>query len=138
MSETDVDVVRSLAEAFNRRDVEAFLELCDRGIEWFPAVSGGVEGRSYRGLDGMRAYFDDVADAWEQFEFEEGEYRDLGERVLALGEMHARGRGGGVSLDQPAALVFELHAGKCLRARSFTSHEEGTEAAAREDPWEDR
>ena len=62
MIATDIDVVRAVFEAFAERDVEGVLAHSATDIE-FTAVTGDHAGRTepYRGHDGMRQYFRDVA-----------------------------------------------------------------------------
>src|SRR4051795_972330 len=52
----EVDLLRSVADgfvdAFNRRDVDDLVRLCEPDVEWYPASLAG-EDRSYRGHDGM-------------------------------------------------------------------------------------
>lgn len=45
--------------------------------------------------------------------------RDLGDRVLALGTVHIRCRGGGVDITIPAAAVVTFEGGKMTRWEDF-------------------
>ena len=49
----------------------------------------GVTGEPvhYTGASGIREWFRDVAHSWESFRFEATGFRDLGDRVLVLGEV---------------------------------------------------
>ena len=62
MIASDIEVVKAIFAAFAARDVEAVLALADPDVE-FTAVTGEDAGRTepYRGHDGMRQYFRDVA-----------------------------------------------------------------------------
>ena len=62
MIATDIEVVKAAFAAFAARDLEAALALADADIE-FSAVTGDHAGRAdpYRGHDGLRQYFRDVA-----------------------------------------------------------------------------
>ena len=56
--------------------------------------SSGV-GASYTrrsSTSGIREFFRDVAQSWETFRFEATDLRDLGDRVLVLGDVRGRGR----------------------------------------------
>src|SRR2546429_9598478 len=70
-------------DAFNRRDVDALMEFTT--FELFPALAGSVEGGSFRGREGMEAYFEASKDTWEELRLIAEEIRDLGDRVLWLG-----------------------------------------------------
>ena len=67
MIATDIEVVKATFAAFAARDLDRVLALADPDIE-FIAVTGEHAGRTdpYRGHDGMRQYFRDVAAVWEE------------------------------------------------------------------------
>ena len=60
--------VRALFDAFARRDVERALTLVDPGFEFWPQGTAERAGREepYRGADGLRRYFADVAEVWDE------------------------------------------------------------------------
>ena len=64
---TDMDVVKAVFAAFAERDVEGVLAHAETDIV-FSAVTGDYAGRTdpYRGHDGMRQYFRDVAEVWDE------------------------------------------------------------------------
>ena len=66
MSQENVEIVRRVAEAFNRSDVAAMVEEHDPDVEWHPAMqtSLGGEATVYRGHEGLRAM---VRDFYEVF-----------------------------------------------------------------------
>ena len=67
MSQENVEIVRRVFEAFNRRDIAAFLELLDPDVEWVPILAV-LEGRVYRGHEEIRRWIKDLATDWEFFE----------------------------------------------------------------------
>lgn len=85
MSEAQVEVVRGLFVAFNRRDLEGQLELLSEDYEWHAAFTGGglVEGSVYHGREGFKRCWRDQAETWAEIKLEVQELRDLGHRVLA-------------------------------------------------------
>lgn len=85
--------MRLVYEAFNTRDAERFTALCDPSIEFhsaFSTVFGGV----YLGHDGVRTFFEDVADAWDDWRAEPNVYFDLGEHTVASVQLRWRGHSG--------------------------------------------
>jgi hypothetical protein len=63
MSERNIELHRSLIEAFNERDIDAYIALTDPRIEFhshFAAVGGAV----YHGHNGMRRWQRDLDEAW--------------------------------------------------------------------------
>ena len=90
-----------------------------------------LEGSAYRGHEGLRQWFEDMADDWDDFRIESYEVRDLtGSRVLVLARFHARGRSSGVKVDQPAAWICRLVEGKVAHIRFFPDEDAARSAAA--------
>jgi ketosteroid isomerase-like protein len=85
VSAENVDVVRRAIDAYNRRDVEGFLESTTKDYVIFTAVAGAIESGGIRGPESLRRYFEMLDDTWEEFRLVIEEYRDLGDRVLGLG-----------------------------------------------------
>jgi ketosteroid isomerase-like protein len=106
MSEANSEIVKRAADAVNERDVETFMALTTPDFEWFPAMDRLIEGRSYRGDEGIEAYFEVLSGAWEEFQLFPGEFCDLGDRVLWLGRAEGRGRSSGVRVDTPLGTVL--------------------------------
>ena len=129
MSQENVEVVRKLWEAVNRRDVESFIVCLDPSFAFRSAIVGAVEGKVHRGHDGARSWLASSAESFEEITFEGTDYRDLGERVLALGLTRARGRGSSVELESPTGWLCTMRDGKVLRIDGFLSREEALEAA---------
>jgi uncharacterized protein len=90
---TDIEVVKATFAAFAERDLARVLELADPEIE-FTAVTGEQAGRPepYRGHDGMRQYFRDVASVWEELRLTPREFRVSGDRILVTGKVSARSK----------------------------------------------
>jgi ketosteroid isomerase-like protein len=89
--ESDIEVVRAAFEAFTERDVERVLQHAHTDIELRP-VTGDVAGRAepYRGHDGVRQYFSDVATLWDELRIVPGEFRQDGDKILVTGRVSAR------------------------------------------------
>jgi ketosteroid isomerase-like protein len=129
MSEENFEVPRRLIDAYARGDIPSFLEFLDPDVEWVP-IMATLEGRVYRGREGVVRWLDELASDWEYFEPRYEDYRDLGDLVLILGSWRARGRASGVELEnQPAAWLYEIENGKVVRMRTFTDRSEALEAA---------
>jgi ketosteroid isomerase-like protein len=129
MSQENVDLVRGALEAFPRGDVDEMLSYLDPELEWHSAIVGGAEGNVYRGHEGFRRWYADSFESFEELTNEWSEFRDLGDRVLALGRVKARGRESGVEVDSPMGWVFTVRRGMAVKAEGFLSREEALEAA---------
>ena len=71
----------------------------------------------------------DRGEAWERLINRPGEFRDLGESVLVLGQIDLTARATGIEFSQEVGEVFDLQAGKIVRIRDFLTHAEAIEAA---------
>jgi ketosteroid isomerase-like protein len=129
MPENNIAQVQRLSTTFNRRELDAFLELIDPEVEWIP-IMAALEGRVYRGHDGVRQWVEDLATDWDFFETQQEEHREIGDSVLIFGSWRARARNSGIELEgQPASWLIELRAGRVVRLQTFTDRREAIEAA---------
>src|ERR1700757_1684253 len=105
MSQENVELLRRGIEAWNRRELDVWLDLGTPDVEWMPAGPAAVERTVYRGYDEVRAGIEAVFETWDVCEFQESEVQDPGEAPLWLGGSNMRGSAGGAELDKE----FEIH-----------------------------
>jgi ketosteroid isomerase-like protein len=132
MSGSKVELARQAVDAWNRKDADWVIANCVPEMEFVPAVAGSVEGeerRTVRGADGIRSFFADLEETWERFEVEAQEFREVRDAVVVFCRIHAKGRGSGLELDQPMAMVSWFRGGKFARAQSFLDIDEALRAA---------
>ena len=130
MSQENVDAVRRSFEAWNRGDIDAWLESSHPEIEWFSEVArrlGGAE-TVYRGQAQMREFWDEWHAVWD-LTIEISEFRDLGDTVVALGHMRAHGNASGIELEAPVGYVAEFEGGLARKLRSYLDPGQALEAA---------
>jgi len=134
MLQENVEIVRTLAEGFQRRQHEQAFELYDPEIEWDSSRmaerqpdNAGV----YRGHDGVRAFWRDWLSAWSDLHFEIQDLLDAGDEVVLLvREQRQWGRRSGIATDVPPyGMVFTLRDGKVIRVRAYPDQEAALEAA---------
>jgi ketosteroid isomerase-like protein len=133
VSQENVEIVKRTRDAYNRRDVDAHLELATEDYVLLPAVAGSVETGGIRGRDDLRRYFEMIDETWEGFRINADDFRDLGERVLVIGHTEGRGRGSGAAVDSPYAAIFDFRDGKWWRAQGYLDHDEALRAAGLEE-----
>ena len=114
--------VRALAEAINRRDVQAAVSVCDPEVEFLSVLA--VSGKAYRGHAGIRQYFEDIASAWQEWRVDVHRVvaRTDG-RVLIEMTMHMRGKGSGAPLSERTAHIWTLRGSKLLRNEPLRASE---------------
>jgi ketosteroid isomerase-like protein len=127
MEGANVEIIRRGLDAYNRGDVEAVLETADPDIEFVPLRSL-IVGGSYLGHEGIRRFFEDLDEEWENFSISNEAFREREDSVLLLGEFKARGKASGVEVRSPVAWLFELHGGKVVRMRAYSSQDEALRA----------
>src|SRR5882762_5413549 len=108
MSQENVEIVKRALGAYNARDVDLIAAYVTADFEWFPALPGTVERDGYRGREGIEMYLGESGDTWETLRVLGDEFRDLSERVLVLGRAEGRGRGSGVEVSSPLAVIFDF------------------------------
>ena len=126
MSRENVEAFWRNLETFRNRDFEAWIALFHHDAEFVPQRAP-IQGR-YRGHAALREFVADNAESFDVFEPDYGDVRDLGERVLALGKLRVRGKGSGVEVEVPSALVLTYRDGKVARFEDFGDSRRALEA----------
>ena len=131
MSLENVEIVRRVADAYNRRDVGAMLDELHPEIEWYPWLQVQLGGGAtvYRGHQGVRQGIRELEEAFSEIQSEQTEIRELGERVVAIGHLRARGKESGAITESAIAWIVEFKSGKVIRVREYLDPEEALEAA---------
>jgi ketosteroid isomerase-like protein len=107
MSQENVDVLKRGMECFERHDVEAAMELLDPEVEWHPAFTVLLGGKTtvFRGHDRAREVIRQFWEVFSETHFEVSEIRDLGDQALAIRTSHARGDSISAPLSAPRACI---------------------------------
>jgi len=124
--------VRQSGEAFNRRDVEAFLLSRRPDCEWYPPpefVQAGFFKAFYRGPAEYREYVSNWSDVVGDIRVETREVIDLGTRIVSLAELHGRAKASGVALSRSYATVSTLRGGRAVREEQYLDHGEALHTA---------
>ncbi len=129
MSQRNVEICKRAFKALERFDVEAALEHVDPEVVFQSAIVSGASGNTFRGHDGLRQWAAESDAAFAELRTVPEEFRDLGDDVLILGRIFARGRESGVPLESAAAFLCSLRDGRVVSVRGFLDREEALEAA---------
>jgi ketosteroid isomerase-like protein len=126
MSRENVELAQQAFDAFNRRDLDAFLALMDAEVEAMSrlvAMEGG-----YRGHDGIRHWWQNLLDAFPDYTLETVEARELGHLTLTT----LRTRGHGADSDTPFVdtvwILVDWRDKKAVRWRVLSTESEALEA----------
>jgi len=131
MSQENVETAHQFVEAVNGGDVEAALRLCHPELVFEP-LRTATEG-AFVGHDGIKRFLADTLNTFEIFRVEPTDVRDLGDRVLGIGSIRVRGRGGGVEIDVPTAAIAEYRDGLMWRYKDYGEARLAFEAAGLSD-----
>jgi ketosteroid isomerase-like protein len=100
-----VESHRRFIGAFDARDVEALIALCDQKVE-VRSVFAAVGAATYNGHAGVRRWVRDIDEAWIKFHVESEAYFDAGEHTIAYNVLKGRGPQSGVDVAMPYATVI--------------------------------
>ncbi len=135
MSSENVEFARKALAAWQRDDMDSWLDTTHPDVEWHAIFERLVYGREsvFRGRDGMielwRSYRTDV-----EFQLELDELRDLGDdRVIGLGWFRWRGPASGIEGESQIGMVITLRGGKAIRSIDYPSHQEALKAVGLEE-----
>ncbi len=134
MSQENIQTVREAAAAFNRGDLDAWLEYLADDID-YRAVEGALDDHGpIHGKDAVRAYADDwigtLDDFMDDFRIEPVELIEAGEdKVIAVTRSSGRAKLSGVETHLTFAALYTVRDGKIARGREYWTKEQALEAA---------
>ena len=126
MSQENVEAFWRTLEAFQRGDLDAWVESFHHDAEFIP-LRAPIQG-TYRGHDGVREFLADNAESFDLFDPAYEHVRDIGDHVLAIGTLRVRGKESGVEVEVPSALVVTYRDGKAIRFEDFGDKREALKA----------
>jgi ketosteroid isomerase-like protein len=138
MSEENVEVVRRINAAYERRDFDTLFASYD------PEIELHIDERLRRGLgdfdpvyyghDGIRAFWRRWLEAWETISFDYEEFINAGDTVIQIVSQHMRGRASGIEVERNSyAAGWTVQMGKITRLEFFPTRAAALEAAGLRD-----
>ena len=131
MSQENVDRFLKGAQAFNRDDIEAGLEIYDPDVVFEPQAAE-MEG-AHVGHDCVREFIASLDDHYEDVHMHYPDVRDLGDRVLALGTIRTVGRGSGMVQETPLAILASFRDGRVTSFKDYGDKAKALQAAGLSD-----
>ncbi len=131
VSVTNVEIARRAIDAFNRRDMEAMLELAGDGFVYDWSRSLGPNANVYRGTEGLQEFAHEQWEVFEEFQVEPLEFVPCGDRhVVVTTIVRATGREG-VPVSATSIHLYEIDDdGRLVRITLYQEREEALAAAA--------
>ena len=129
MSQANVELQHRVIDAFNRRDLDAYLALADHDLEFTPYEVWVQGGQPYRGHVGVQSWWEETFEVLPNLKAEVYEVRDLGDRTFVRGCLRGEGAGSGAPIERTMWLVAEWRDRKMVWWGSFGSETEALEAA---------
>ena len=124
MSEQNVELHRRANEAFNTRDVDAYLAYCDPKIELHSAVTGPGPA-VYHGHAGVRRWHREIAEAFGgEIRVEPEAFFDCGEHTVSFHVLHGRGQQSGADVATPAAHLCRWRDGRIVYFQGYLQRED--------------
>jgi len=121
MGGSDREIALQGFAAFNRGDIEAVLELCD------PAIvirDPQRTGRTFKGPDGVREFFGEWLENWQEYRSEPVDFVEAGEGMLVHTKQTGKGRLSGIEINQDLFIAFRMRDGKFIEYSLFAERED--------------
>jgi len=129
MSEENVELARRWIALSNARDLAGIGSLLAADIVCFPR-SDQPEAAAFRGRDAFIRYAEPWLEAFEPYAIDVSEYIDLGEHVVVVGRITARGRESGIETAVDEAWLMRFRNGEATEYRECGTRADALEAAA--------
>jgi ketosteroid isomerase-like protein len=133
MSQPNVEFTRegfeAVLDALNARDFDALAALLGPAVEFNSVVAAAEGAGSYRGIDGLRKWAEDVDAVWEDWHQEVVDYRVVSNnQAVVVIRATGRARASGVPLDTRTGNVLTWPPGGGSLLRAYSDPHEAFEA----------
>ena len=130
MPEENVEIVRDAFVAFNRGDLDAFLERATDDVDYRAAEGALDDVGPIHGKEALRAFMQDWLDMFDGFKAEPVELIEAGEdKVVAVVRISGRAKLSGVETDLTYAELWTLRDGKVAWGHQYWTRDDALEAA---------
>jgi ketosteroid isomerase-like protein len=125
----NAEYVRGFVEAWNRRDLQGYLDDMEPEFEWVPAREHPGS-KNNRGPEETAAYLSDWLSTMPDLQIEAEELVEQGDRVLLVLRMSGTGSGSGALTEVRMATITTFRDGKSLRTEEFLDPDDARRALA--------
>jgi hypothetical protein len=123
---------RAAYDAWSRRDLDAFVECFSTDVELQPYLGRGLGSTVYRGHTGLRRWYKEANEEWDELRVDPHEFTDVGEQLVIFLKAVGRGRGSQLEVEAEIVHVAEFHDGRFTRLRGFGNREQALKAVDEE------
>ena len=122
MSKQNVDLIRSIYDAFAAGDIPGVVDRMSPDIEWNEAENFPyADNNPYRGPEAiLTGVFGRIATDWQGFAATPEEYLDAGDTVVVLGRYHGTHTETGKAMNAQLVHVWRVHDGKAAQFQQYT------------------
>ena len=128
MSEENVEIVRAMIDAGNRRDWDAAFKDTAQEFEWDHSRAVGPDDRGVWTAHEARDFYEAAAEVWESFRVEIDELITSGDYVVVPHTIRLQGRDG-IEVTVTTTWLFTIRGGKIERVCLYQGRAEALEAA---------
>jgi ketosteroid isomerase-like protein len=129
MLQENVELAYQVGDAFNRRDLDAFLTLAAPDVEANSRIVELEGGGPFRGHDGIRSWWNNLRAVVPDLRYEIEEVQDVGDVTIARVRQHGHGIGSDIPIEQAQWIVTRWRDKKAVWWRVVLSEAEALEAA---------
>jgi ketosteroid isomerase-like protein len=127
MSQENIEVARAAYDAWNRGDLKAALEHARSDVRFVQdsRIPGAVD---LSGRGAVQAWLESFYETWEEFRVAPDRIEPVGDRILILATIRAKGRMSQAEVEQRMGHVFTVRDGQIVEWRSYADPEDALEA----------
>ena len=111
--------MRRAHERLNDGDIDGLLALCEDDFE-LDMSARVLNPKAYRGSEGIRRFYREVREAWEEFRWEPLRFFSAADKVLVLLHSHGRVRGSGQETARETAMVWTVRKNRAASVCFYT------------------
>ena len=123
-----IDQARAAYAAWSARDLDAFVQVFSEDVEVKPFLGSGLGASTYRGHSGLKRWYQEATEEWEELRVEPHEFHEVGNRLAVFLKAIGRGRGSHVEVEAEIVHVAEFQDGKFTRLEGFGDREQALKA----------
>jgi ketosteroid isomerase-like protein len=120
MSQENLDLVRRCNDAYNARDIDAYLETIAESVVFCSRFSA-MDMKVYEGHEDMRRYFGELDEVWSRYEMKLERLVPEGDRVAGLYHLYAVGRESALQLEERPGVVFTVDGGLIVQIDAYST-----------------